>query len=73
MPKYVAPKPGARRYTVSTGTDWPGVSILGETESWIRSFYRGSTQNCPSRLMPETHWHVAGTLSSRPPPRWPSG
>ena len=36
----VATLPGARRYRVSTGTGWPGVSILwpGEMESLICNF-----------------------------------
>ena len=37
----VATLPGAWRYRVSTGTGWPGVSILwlGEMESLICNFY----------------------------------
>ena len=37
----VANLPGAWRYRVSTGTGWPGVSILwlGEMESLICNFY----------------------------------
>ena len=37
----VATLPGAWRNRVSTGTGWPGVSILllGEMESWICNFY----------------------------------
>ena len=36
----VATLPGAWRYRVSTGTGWPGVSILwlGEVERWICNF-----------------------------------
>ena len=39
----VATLPGAWRYRVSTGTGWPGVSILwlGEVESLICNFYLG--------------------------------
>ena len=70
----MATLPGAWRYRVSTGTGRPGVSILGERESLICSFYLSvaACKNCLCRSVPEIHSYVAGTLSNQqtnnPPP-----
>ena len=64
----VATLPCAWRYRVSAGTGWPSVSILwlgvpAEMKSLVCNFYLSVAAY---KIVPETHLHVAGTLSNQP-------
>ena len=71
--------PGAWRYRISTGTGWPGVSILwlGEVESLICNFSVWQHYNCLSRSVPEILtccWEVKQLTNKQTPAgtlEWP--
>ena len=59
---------GAWHYRVNATNSWPGVHVLwlGGSKSDVQLLSTcGSTYKCPNRSIPETHLHVAGTLSNQ--------